>query len=809
MDAIDFLPPVERTTHGRQARAEAPTEDTMTMIGSTIGRIRLIELAGKGGMGEVFVGYDETLGRKVAVKCVSQDYRFNHQVAGRILREARILSRLAHPNICQIYDLIQGNEGDFLILELVDGQDLKQAMAQGLDAKSKLRVAQQIADVLVAAHAEGVIHRDLKPDNIMLTLDGNVKVLDFGIARSLDLELAQLTSTLPPLPLTGSEESGKTQPMTPDGTLIEARLGSESNVMGTPRYMSPEQARAEPITPASDMYSFGLLLQELLTEKSPYRRRQPLPTLLLDVAAGRSLPVEGQDHDITQLINRLKSLEPRLRPTAKGTADRLRWIRERPVRRLRRALAAAIVLLVVGLSVKYTLDLDRERQAAVTARGQAEDLVAYMLEDLSGELEPVGKLDLLGKVAHKALDHLDRTSMATGGESAFLRGQAFHNVAMVLSHQSDLAQALDAVDGAIVLHRSVASENRERLPWQVALAEDHLLRGNILSKLGRTAEAQASIERALISTADLIAQHPDERTVLEAQGEAFYSAGLLQLFIDDTKAEPYFRQAIELFQGLRNRYPEDHRYPYRLAVLYGQGLGQLYQLRGLDEESLASIRQAYDLYRELLATGTFNGKWWHGFAWENRRLGDHFQNMERLPEALASYREALEITERLLTFEPSQGRWRLGLGIDHLAIGEVQQTLGQLDEALRSFGRASEVIQALADDEPSDVDIWFWQSHVLIKKGVLLEQMDQQEEARAAWQRAATLAARHGEDLDHADPYLIEVHARALLLLQRVDEATPLIDALRRRAWFPDSADDALIALCQRFALPMDAIPSE
>ena len=97
----------------------------MSLLGTTIGRIRLIELAGKGGMGEVFVGYDETLGRKVAVKCVSPDYRFNRRVAGRILREARILSRLAHPNICQLYDLIQEDEGDYLVLELVEGKTSK------------------------------------------------------------------------------------------------------------------------------------------------------------------------------------------------------------------------------------------------------------------------------------------------------------------------------------------------------------------------------------------------------------------------------------------------------------------------------------------------------------------------------------------------------------------------------------------------------------------------------------------------------------------------------------------------------------
>ncbi len=209
----------------------------MSLLGTTIGRIRLIDRLGKGGMGEVFVGYDQTLDRRVAVKCVRVGDR-PAKIKGRFLQEARILSRLDHPNICQIYDFVESEDRDFLVMELVEGESLKQTAQGGLDDKAKLKIAQAVADVLVAAHAEGVVHRDLKPEHVMITAEGEVKVLDFGVAHSIvadddsdaTVDLSSLETPRPPA--------------------YRTVIGS---VVGTPSYMSPEQARGEPVTPASDV----------------------------------------------------------------------------------------------------------------------------------------------------------------------------------------------------------------------------------------------------------------------------------------------------------------------------------------------------------------------------------------------------------------------------------------------------------------------------------------------------------------------------------------------------------------------------
>ena len=155
----------------------------MTLVGTTIGRIRVVETLGKGGMGEVYVGYDEKLKRKVALKAIRDERRLDEEAKARFLREARILSQLDHPAICRIHELIEGDDSDILVLELIPGKSLKEALAEDeLDSGFRLHVAEQVTEALVAAHAQGIAHRDLKPENVMLTPEGGVKVLDFGLA---------------------------------------------------------------------------------------------------------------------------------------------------------------------------------------------------------------------------------------------------------------------------------------------------------------------------------------------------------------------------------------------------------------------------------------------------------------------------------------------------------------------------------------------------------------------------------------------------------------------------------------------------
>jgi serine/threonine protein kinase len=324
-------------------------------------------------MGEVYLGTDETLGRRVALKVLREDHRLSESSKARFRREARVLSSLDHPNICRIYDYIEGSEADFLVLELIDGRGLGKRVREGMDKHEKLRIALQINDALVEAHAAGVIHRDLKPGNVMVTRESQAKVLDFGLARTADPQLSNdaEAATVPPA-VTGEDlthhevpESAATMATTVAGTVT-------GSLVGTPSFMSPEQARGEPASTASDMYSFGLLLQALFTETPPYEKGLAPLVLLQRVMNGQTLPVKGVDKDVAKLIGRLQSMAPAGRPTAVETAERLRWIRDKPKRRIRNLAIAAGVVIVAAAGAKYTLDLDRQRSLAVDARDTAQ-----------------------------------------------------------------------------------------------------------------------------------------------------------------------------------------------------------------------------------------------------------------------------------------------------------------------------------------------------------------------------------------------------------------------------------------------------
>jgi len=368
----------------------------MKIIGKTIGHIRITDRLGKGGMGEVYSGFDEKLQRKVAVKAIGAKFQMNPQAKSRFLREARVLSQLEHSNICQIYDYIEGETNDFLVLEFIDGRNLGYKINRGIDKQVKLKVAEQIARVLVAAHEKGVVHRDLKPSNVMITDKNEVKVLDFGLAgfvkakgepeeqeKSDEIEPPKLDQGAPP------EKGDITFTLPPDDDISDPELSQSlfltfktkyGTVMGTPHYMSPEQARGEAASAASDMYSYGLMLQQLFTGKAPYDETVD-PATILDMAMkAETIPVTGVSADLGALINRLKSPVPTARPSSTEALEKIQKIREKPKRRVRNLIIAAVTLAFFLIGFKYTLDLRRERKLALQARDEATNVANFLVD---------------------------------------------------------------------------------------------------------------------------------------------------------------------------------------------------------------------------------------------------------------------------------------------------------------------------------------------------------------------------------------------------------------------------------------------
>ena len=323
--------------------------------GDLLGAYRLVRVLGRGGMGTVWSARHEVLDRQVAIKVLPEHRLSSEQLRKRFQREARVMARLVHPNVVTIFDVGStqvegGDEAPYLVMELVHGESLERRLQDGpLRRDEVVRVASQIAGALAAAHAAGVVHRDLKPSNVMIGPGGLVKVLDFGLARLLQ-----------------------------SGGVPETTLTTSGMVLGSCPYMSPEQATGEEIGPASDIFSFGSVLFEMLSGQRAFEGKTPV-AVLENVAKARRPAIEDIAAELppslAAILDRCLERDPARRypdgaalaadlatvdasllkgtapgPTVSHVESRPRALTQRRRRRLRQLLALVSLGLVAGLT---------------------------------------------------------------------------------------------------------------------------------------------------------------------------------------------------------------------------------------------------------------------------------------------------------------------------------------------------------------------------------------------------------------------------------------------------------------------------
>ena len=269
------------------------------MIGKTLGHYQITEKLGEGGMGEVFLARDTSLHRRVALKLLPSEMQQDESAHKRFVREAQSAAALDHPNICTIHEVGQDEGRDFIVMEYVDGQTLKDRLARGeLPHAESLQIAIEVAEGLAEAHENGIIHRDLKPGNIMLTRKGHAKIMDFGLAKQL---------TLPDWIETRAD--------------TVSAVTSEGTAVGTLAYMSPEQLRGEMLDTRSDIFSLGILFYEMFGREHPFRAATPIATCgrVLHEAARPLRQLNPKvDQEVERLVARMLAKDPASRPGDAG-----------------------------------------------------------------------------------------------------------------------------------------------------------------------------------------------------------------------------------------------------------------------------------------------------------------------------------------------------------------------------------------------------------------------------------------------------------------------------------------------------------
>jgi tetratricopeptide (TPR) repeat protein/predicted Ser/Thr protein kinase len=706
------------------------------LLGQRIGHIRIVEFLARGGMGAVYVGFDEKLERRVALKVVHEG-RLNAEARARFLREARVLSLLHHPHICQIYDYLEGEDRDFLVLELIAGRSLKEVIAERPDEATRMRIATEVVDVLAATHAKGIIHRDLKPSNVMVTPKGDIKVLDFGLARETVEDAHTLSRTAHPGPATyGSDHA-----MTSLGVL-----------MGTLTYMSPEQARGEPLTTASDMYSYGLLLQELLTGRPTYEAGLGAEEQLAKARAGDTLPVVGLGSDLTALIDRLKAPAPAIRPSALDAAERLRFIREAPRRRLRRRLTAAALVAAITVAVAMTYLAYRIRQEAGEARRQtaiATSVNAFLNDDLLAAVAPSarrgqGKDVTMREVLDAAAERIDQASK-DGGRfvaeplvEASIRttlGSTYRELGMHSAAEPHLRRALE------LRRQALGDEHPETLRAMNQL-------GLLNWRQGRLDQAETLYRKALDTSRRL--RGPDDAETLT------YEMNLANLYRAQGRykeAEPLYERNLAAKQrvlGAENR--------ATLDVM--SGLANQYQETGRYEKAEALHRQALESRRRVdgeKATGTLV---------EMNNLANDLALLGRFEEAAPLMQRTLELKLELY-------------GADHPTTLNSVSNLAELNDQLGRDAEAESLHRQALDARTRVLGLDH--ARTLQSMERLAANLSNQGRFVEAERLATTAATRSAKSLGEGHPDALaaqDTRARAILGLHRATEAESILRRL-------------------------------
>jgi eukaryotic-like serine/threonine-protein kinase len=734
----------------------APVQGTAApdLSGQSIGPYQLEREVGQGGMGAVWLAHraDGRFQGEVAIKFLKAGL-FGQGDNGRFAREGQILGRLSHPHIARLLDagVHQGHQ-PYLVLEYVDGLPIdRYCHVHGLDIEARIRLFLDVLAAVAHAHQRLILHRDLKPSNILVTADGQVKLLDFGIAKLMD---------------------DATQPAA--ATELTQRAGSAF----TPQYAAPEQIQQGDVTTATDVYALGVLLYQLLGGRHPTADDtqthldrlkavvELVPKRLSEVASGQLDPVIARqakllkgDLDTIVAMALKKSAAERYANAEQFSADLNHWLQHEPitarpdtrwyvlgrfVRRHRLAVGAstAAVFALMGLTTFSVVQAHRAEQAehqAQQRRQQADDLLSFMLGEFADKLRPIGRLELLDSVGTKALSYLS-TSEGLSPQEKLQRAKALTVLGEVRVSKRDMEGAREPLVAAQALLQGPPPNKEMAGAWYKAQGAAAFWEGHSYFTKRQFEQALGPLNRYANVTKDWLKLAPTDSDALTELSYAQNSLGSLQLETADFNgATSSFSSSIELKKRV---------------------------LASSSSAATATLQMELADSMSWLATA---------LLWKSQK-----------PEALVVFNEAIVLIQNVRKENPSNGFWTFQEAVMRRWAGQTAMDIGEMGVAQSNVDEAVRLLTELQTKDPSNTN---WRINLLRSRGLQLKrsmdgltssqrlerwaalanEWDEMEKAPKKRESPALLAERYFSDLGYA---------KDLAAAGRGEEAMHVIDHL-------------------------------